>query len=47
MDYNLYLFSNLVKLYDKEFNELPYDEQFDDLPYMYDDFWDSKFNVNF
>jgi hypothetical protein len=45
MDYNLYLFSNLVKLYDKEFEELPYDEQFDRLPTMYDDFHDSKFNV--
>ena len=45
MDYNLYLFSNLVKLYDKEFEELPYDEQFDRLPTMYDDFSDSKFNL--
>ena len=45
MDYNLYLFSNLVKLYDKEFEELPYDEQFDRLPTMYDDFCDSNFNV--
>jgi hypothetical protein len=45
MDYNLYLFSNLVKLYDIDFEELPYDEQYNRLPSMYDDFHDSKFNV--
>lgn len=45
MDYNLYLFSNLVKLFDKDFDELPYDEQYNKLPIMYDEFHDSKFNV--
>ena len=45
MNYSLYLFSNLVKFFDKEFNELPYDEQWDFLPGMYIQFRLSKFNV--
>lgn len=45
MNYPLYLFSNLVKFFDKEFNELPYDEQWDLLPSMYIQFRISKFNV--
>jgi len=44
MNYNLYLFSCLVKLYDKEFNELEYDIQFNKLPTMYADFENSDFN---
>ena len=46
MDYDVYLFSNLIKLFDKEFEELPYDEQYDDLPTLYADFENSKFNVD-
>ena len=45
MNYSLYLFSNLVKFFDKEFDELPYDEQWDFLPGMYIQFRLSKFNV--
>jgi hypothetical protein len=44
MDYSLYLFSNLVKFYDKEFDDSCYDEQWDDLPKMYEEFENSKFN---
>lgn len=46
MDYDLYLFSNLIKLFDSEFEELPYDEQYDKLPTLYEDFENSKFNVD-
>ncbi len=45
MDYEIYLFSNLIKLYDTEFEELPYDEQYGNLPTLYADFENSKFNV--
>lgn len=44
MDYNLYLFSNLVKLYNADFNNLEYDLQFEQLSSMYDDFLNSSFN---
>lgn len=46
MDYDMYLFSNLIKLFDEEFEQLPYDEQYDDLPTLYADFENSKFNVD-
>lgn len=46
MDYDLYLFSNLIKLFDSEFEELPYDEQYDKLPTLYEGFENSKFNVD-
>ena len=46
MDYDMYLFSNLIKFYDEDFDELPYDEQYDDLPILYADFENSKFNVD-
>ena len=46
MNYDVYLFSNLIKLFDSEFEELPYDEQYDDLPTLYEDFENSKFNVD-
>jgi len=46
MDYDVYLFSNLVKLYDTEFEEKPYDEQYDLLPTMYAEYDNSKFNVD-
>ena len=45
MDYNLYLFSNLVKFYDKKFDELPYDLQFDLLPSMYEDYMCTIFSL--
>ncbi len=45
MNYNLYLFSCLLKIYDKEFSELEYDLQFEQLPQLYDDFFKSDFNV--
>ena len=44
MNYNIYLFSNLVKFFNKEFEELPYDEQYNLLPSMYEDFEISEFN---
>jgi hypothetical protein len=44
MNYNVYLFICLLKLYDKEFNELEYDLQFQDAPKLYDDFFASDFN---
>jgi hypothetical protein len=46
MNYDIYLFSNLIKLFDTEFEELPYDEQYDNLPTLYEDFENSKFNVD-
>jgi hypothetical protein len=44
MNYNVYLFVCLLKLYDKEFNELEYDLQFQRAPKLYDEFFASKFN---
>jgi hypothetical protein len=46
MNYDVYLFSNLIKLFDSEFEELPYDEQYGNLPTLYEDFENSKFNVD-
>ena len=46
MDYDMYLFSNLIKLFNAEFEELPYDEQWDTLPSLYEDYDNSKFNVD-
>ena len=46
MNYDIYLFSNLIKLFDSEFEELPYDEQYGNLPTLYEDFENSKFNVD-
>jgi hypothetical protein len=46
MDYDMYLFSNLIKLFDSEFEQLPYDEQYDNLPTLYADYDNSKFNVD-
>ena len=46
MDYDMYLFSNLIKLFDEEFEQLPYDEQYDKLPTLYEDYENSKFNVD-
>jgi hypothetical protein len=44
INYNIYLFSNLVKLYDDKFANEPYDIQFELLELMYNDFFNSKFN---
>lgn len=44
MDYNQYLFSCLMKLFDKEFDEMPYDRQFDKAIVEYELFENSKFN---
>jgi hypothetical protein len=44
MDYDMYLFSCLLKLYDKDFDEQPYDYQFDILPKKYAEFEQSLFN---
>lgn len=46
MDYDMYLFSNLIKLFNAEFEELPYDEQWDTLPSLYEEYDNSKFNVD-
>ena len=46
MDYDLYLFSCLIKLYDTEFEEESYDYQYDVLPTLYEDFENSKYNVD-
>lgn len=46
MNYDVYLFSNLIKFYDTEFEELPYDEQWDTLPSLYEEYDNSKFNVD-
>ena len=44
MDYDMYLFSCLLKLYDKDFDEQPYDYQYDILPEKYAEFEQSLFN---
>lgn len=46
LDYEHYLFSNLLKLYDTEFDGKPYDIQFDSLPALYKHFENSPFNVS-
>jgi hypothetical protein len=44
MHYSEYLFSCLLKIYDKEFNELPYDLQFGEVEGRYEEFFNSSFN---
>ena len=44
MNYNQYLYSCLLKLYDKNFAELEYDLQFELLPTLYKMFEESPFN---
>jgi len=46
MNYQLYLFSCLVKLYDKKFESLEYDLQYDLLPSMYAKFQESPQFLN-
>jgi hypothetical protein len=44
MEYDLYLFSCLLKLHDKDFEQLEYGLQFEQLPKRYDDFANSTYN---
>lgn len=44
MNYNQYLYSCLLKVYDKGFEELEYDLQFELLPTLYKEFEESAFN---
>ena len=44
MNYNEYLFSCLLKIYDKEFEELEYDLQYEKVAQLYLGFTQSKFN---
>jgi hypothetical protein len=44
MNYSLFLFYNLIKLYDAKFEQLEYDLQFEQLPSLYTDFALSSFN---
>jgi hypothetical protein len=44
MNYNQYLYSCLLKLYDKGFEELEYDLQFELLPTLYKAFEESIYN---
>ena len=44
LNYSQYLFSCLLKIYDKEFSELEYDLQFDQLPTLYGEYESSKFD---
>ena len=46
MNYQVYLFSCLLKKYDKEFEEMEYDLQFEEAPFRYADFEKSSFNVS-
>lgn len=46
MKYNEYLFSCLLKIYDKEFAELEYDLQFEKIAQRYLGFTQSSFNVD-
>ena len=44
ISYSEYLFSNLLKLYDKEFEEMEYDLQFESIRGLYGEFEKSKSN---
>ena len=46
MNYNEYLFSCLLKIYDKEFEQMEYDLQYEKLAQRYLGFTQSRFNVN-
>jgi len=45
MNYSMYLFSCLLKIYDKKFSELEYDLQFEQLPVLYGEYDSSEFNT--
>lgn len=44
MNYDTYLFSCLLKLYNSEFEQMPYDQQYDMLPVLFELFENSKYN---
>ena len=46
MNYNEYLFSCLLKIYDKQFAELEYDLQYEKIAQRYLGFTQSRFNVD-
>jgi len=46
MNYNEYLFSCLLKIYDKEFEQMEYDLQYERIAQRYLGFSQSKFNVD-
>jgi len=46
MNYNEYLFSCLLKIYDKEFEQMEYDLQYEKLAQRYLGFTQSKFDVD-
>jgi hypothetical protein len=46
MNYNEYLFSCLLKIYDKEFEQMEYDLQFEKIAQRYLGFTQSKFDVD-
>lgn len=46
MNYNEYLFSCLLKIYDKEFEQMEYDLQFNEAKLKYVEFENSTFNVD-
>ncbi len=46
MNYNEYLFGELLKLKSQTFRELEYDLQFEALPVLYREFDNSKYNTH-
>lgn len=44
IDYDKYLFAQLLCAYDQNFAELPYDEQWDLIPQFWKDFEKSEYN---
>lgn len=46
MNYQQYLFSCLLKLYDKEFEQLEYDKQWDEISWRYLNFLGSEFDIS-
>jgi hypothetical protein len=44
VEYQEYLFAQLLAVYDEEFKEMPYDDQYESVPQLYEDFFNSKFN---
>lgn len=45
MNYEVYLFSNLLKLFDFEFDELSYDYQYSNAFIKYQEFENSSYNI--
>ena len=45
MNYEIYLFSNLLKLFDFDFDELSYDYQYSEAFIKYEEFDKSEFNI--